>query len=94
MLSLLRARIGLVTAMMLVVAIAAGDIFDRRVWWFLVPPALAGTGALITMSRRWPARFGGAVLAVAGGTVVVVTADGTSSDLGAAFGAGTPRLIS
>lgn len=95
MVGLLRARVGLVIAMMLVVAVAAGDIFDRRVWWFLVPPALVGAGALTTTNRRSLVRLGAAVVAVATGTgIVVLAADGTASDLGAAFGAGTQRLIS
>jgi len=95
MLGLLRLRVALVTLMMSVVALAAGDIFDRRTWWLLAPPALVGTAAFLTCPRRWPIRLASELgVVVAATTIVVVVSDGTGSDLAAAFGAGTQRLLS
>jgi hypothetical protein len=95
MLGLLRLRIVLVTLMMCVVALAAGDIFDRRVWWLLAPSALVGSTAFVTCPRPWPIRLAsglGAVVATT--TIVVVVSGGNASDLGAAFGRGIQRLLS
>jgi transglutaminase-like putative cysteine protease len=95
MLGLLRLRVALVTLMMCVVALAAGDIFDRRAWWLLLPPVLVGGTAFLTCPRRWTIRLAsGLGTVVAATTIVVVVSDGTGSDLGAAFGAGTQRLLS
>ena len=57
MLGLLRLRVALVTLMMSVVALAAGDIFDRRVWWLLAPPRSSGWLPCSTCPRRWPVRL-------------------------------------
>ncbi len=95
MLGLLRLRVALVTLMMGVVALAAGDIFDRRAWWLLVPPAMVGLTAALTCVRRWPIRLAWALGTTAvATTLVVLISGGTGSDLGAAFGAGTQRLLS
>jgi len=88
-------RVALVTLMMCVVALAAGDIFDRRTWWLLAPPAMVGLTAVLTCARRWPIRLAWGLGTVAAATaIVVVVSGGTESDLGAAFGAGAQRLLS
>jgi transglutaminase-like putative cysteine protease len=95
MLGLVRLRVIIVTLMMLVVALAAGDVFDLRLWWLLVPPAVVGLAAFATLTRRWPVRVASAVAAVAGATAVAVVASGgTGADFAAAFGAGSQRLLS
>ncbi len=81
--------------MMSVVALAAGGIFDRRVWWLLAAAALVGGAAYLTCRRTWPARVGAALGTVATATATVVFASGGSvADLPAAFGGGIQRLLS
>ena len=70
MLGLLRLRVALVTLMMGVVALAAGDIFDRRAWWLLVPPAMVGLTAALTCVRRWPIRLAWALGTAAAATTI------------------------
>ncbi len=95
MLGLLRLRIVLVTLMMGVVSLSAGNVFDRRSWWLIVPAVLVGAAATVTCTKRWAIRIGSAVGAVAVATTITVVASGGSgADLAAAFGAGTQRLLS
>lgn len=95
MLGLLRLRVVLVTLMMTVVAMAAGGIFDRRIWALLAAPVLVGSAAFVTCGGRWTRRLGSSLGAIVVATgIVVVSADGTGSDLSAAFGAGAQRLLS
>ena len=83
--------------MMLVVALAAGGVFDLRLWWLLVPPpVVAGwlRSQRSTAAGRsgWPRQSAPSAVATSGRRGVV--AGGTGADLGAAFGAGTQRLLS
>ncbi len=95
MITISRFRLALVTAMMCVVALDASGIFDRRIWWLLVPPLVVSAAALAATERRWVGRLGTAIAATALGTVLVVIPTGGSvPDLVASFGAGGQRLLS
>ncbi len=88
---LIRLRVLIVVAMAAVVAIAAGDVFDRLVWWLLLPPAAVGLAELLSIARRWLVRFLWAAAAtVAAVVAVVVVVGGNGGDVVAAFGAGFP----
>lgn len=92
---LLLVRTVLVTAMMSVVGLAAGDVFDRTDWWLLAAPVLTGTICLMVGGSQWPLRLIGAVIGVAVSTSLVVVASGGGvSDIAGAFSAGPQRLLS
>ena len=92
---LYRLRILLVAAMTGVVALCAGGVFDRFVWWLLVVPGVVGVAAASVVGRRWAVRLLVAIVAIVGATAVVVAATGGSwGDVTAAFGAGARRLLS
>jgi len=87
-------RIGLVVAMMLVVALAAGDIFDERVWWMLISPVMVGLTAVVAIGRRWPTRLTAGFLSVVGSAPAVVLAHGGDiGDVVTSFVAGPQRLL-
>ena len=90
-----RTRIALVTALMLVVALAARDVFDRFQWWLLLAPTLVGASALLTVERRWLARLGAAAAAtLVAAVVMVLVREGDVGDLLASFGPGYQRILS
>jgi hypothetical protein len=90
-----RLRVAIVVAMAAVLALAAGEIFDRFVWWLLLAPAAVGLTALLTIDRRWTLRLLLAVAAVLAAVIgVVVIVGGNGSDILASFGAGFQRLLS
>jgi len=95
MIDLNRFRLLLVAVMMCVVATAAGNIFDERVWSFLLVPVIVTAGAWIVFGRNWAGRLGtGLATIVAGSSYVVFVSGGTISDLFASFGAGAQRVLS
>ena len=92
---ILHLRVAVVVAMSTIVALAAGEVFDRFIWWLLLAPAAVGVSALLTIERRATTRFlASAAAAVASVIAIVVALDGGSSDLAASFGAGFQRLLS
>lgn len=93
--NLIRVRLFIVVAMAAVVAIAAGEVFDRFVWWLLLAPGAVGGAALLTIDRRWVARLLATVAAALAAVVgVVVILGGSGTDVVAAFGAGFQRVLS
>ncbi len=93
--SLVRFRVGVVVAMGAVVALAAGDVFDRSVWWLLLAPGAVGAAALVTIGRRWPVRLSVAIAASAAAVAAVVAVlGGGVADVGASFGTGFQRILS
>ncbi len=92
---LVRLRVLIVIGMAAVVAIAAGDIFDRFMWWLLLAPASVGLFALLTIGRRRLVR-GAAVFAglLASVIAVVLIRGGDGNDVLASFGAGFQRVLS
>ena len=92
---LTRLRVGLIAAIALVLALAAGDIFDRRLL-ALVPAALLPPAvALLLGGRRAIVRVLGAVLAVAGGLAIAVGLSGGSfGDIVEAVTSGPQRMLS
>ncbi len=93
--SLVPFRVVVVVVMAAVVTMAAGDVFDRFVWWLLLVPGAVGAASLATIGRRWSIRLLGAISAgaLAVATVVVVIGGGVG-DVGASFGAGFQRILS
>lgn len=78
-----------------IITIAAGEIFDRIVWWLLLAPTAVGLSALATINRRWVIRLLlGVIAALAAIVGVVVILGGTIGDVAAAFGAGFQRVLS
>lgn len=76
-----RLRIVLVTAMCVVLAVVAGDIFDHVVVGLLAPPVVCGATALLAARAPWKLRLGLAVAAVAVGvTATVLVEDGSPAD--------------
>lgn len=92
---LIRLRVVIVVAMAAVVAVAAGAIFDRFVWWLLLVPSAVGGASLLTLERGWILRVLASVAAGAGATAaIVVLLDGDGNDLLTSFGPGFQRLLS
>ncbi len=85
----------LVAAMMAVLSVVAGNIFDRHIWWLLIA---VGLPALMSISVRDFAnviRFIVAVLGIgASVTIIVFATGGQASDVVDALTAGTQRLLS
>ena len=81
--------------MVAVIAVAAGDIFDRFVWWLLLAPASVGILAMLTLGRgrlvRLPVAIAGALASV---IAVVLILGGDGNDVLASFGAGFQRVLS
>jgi transglutaminase-like putative cysteine protease len=93
--ALSRARIAVLGAIGLVLALAASDIFDHRSPSFLLAALIPTTAALITCPRQAIIRLAGAVgsvLAAIG--LVVLLAEGSSRDVVDALTSGAQRLIS
>lgn len=90
-----RARIAVLGAVGVVLALAASDIFDHRSSSFLLAAVIPTAAALISCPRRAILRLAGAVgsvvLAVG---LVVLLADGSPRDVVDAFTSGAQRLIS
>lgn len=88
-------RIVVIVAMMGIIALAAGDVFDRLVWWFLLAPCLVGALALGTMNQRWAIRFLAAFVGVLASTATIIgVSGGSGADVATSFGAGLQRLLS
>jgi hypothetical protein len=92
---LFRLRMVLIAAMMAVLAIVAGNIFDRHVWWLLIAVVLP---ALVSISLRNFANVVRFIVAVVGigasVTIIVFATGGQASDVIDALTAGTQRLLS
>jgi transglutaminase-like putative cysteine protease len=92
MTGMLRFRVGIVTLMMMVVALAAGDIFSRVTPSFLIAPA--AVGALSMTNWRWPIRaLLTAVTIVATTATIVVIGGGSLGDVMTAFAGGPQQLL-
>jgi hypothetical protein len=92
---LLRLRVVLVTAMMAVLAVVAGNIFDRQVWWLLMAVALPALVSIVVSNFASVVRFISALLSIGTSvTIIVFAVDGQASDVVGALTAGTQRLLS
>ncbi|MEM9039376.1 MAG: transglutaminase-like domain-containing protein [Actinomycetota bacterium] len=92
---LAQARVAVIGAMGVVVALAAGEIFDQIRFSLLVGPMLAAAGIAITIERKWFWQFGAALAAVVlGVAVAVLAAGGGFDDIVASFTSGPQRLLS
>ncbi len=90
-----RTRAALITAMLVVVAIAAGDVFDRTIWWLAAAPLMVGVVSIASIGLRWPIQALGATLGALGATALVVLAnDGELGDIATSITAGSQRLLS
>jgi Transglutaminase-like superfamily/TgpA N-terminal domain len=88
----LRFRVGIVTVMMLIVALAAGDIFSQTIPWLAIVPVAVGAWAMI--NRRWPIRVVlSAVTIIVATSTIVLTAGGRMGDLAKALTGGPQRLL-
>ena len=92
---LTRLRLGVLTAMFVVLGGAAGGIFDRFIWVLAVVPVVPIGLVALTISRPGVIRAG----AVIGGVVVATTlavfvVGGDAGDVVTAFTAGVRRLLS
>lgn len=92
---LIRLRLALVVVMAGIVSVAAGEIFDRFVWWLLLAPGAVGAAAIVTIGRRRLLRLVAALVAAAAAVIAVVSVlGGDSGDVFASFGAGFRRVLS
>ncbi len=92
---LVQVRVVLVIAMAGVIAMKAGDIFDRTIWWLLLAPGLVGAAALATFARSWMVRLAALLAGVVVGVVtIVVLVGGNLGDAGASLGPGIQRILS
>ena len=92
---LVRARIAVLTAIVALLAVAAGEIFGAVQWSLVVPAVVPGLVAIATMRVGWPWRAAALVAAAVGGVAFVVwDADGSPGDVLTGFGAGVQRLLS
>ena len=92
---LLRLRVVLVTAMMAVLAVVAGNIFDRQVWWLLMAVALPALVSIVMSNFASVVRFISALLSIGTSvTIIVFAVGGQASDVVDALTAGTQRLLS
>lgn len=95
MIDLLRARLVVVTAMMVVVSLAAGAVFDRRIWSLALVPLVVAGCAWVAFDWRWLGRLALGIGAVVGAAAIVVALrGGAASDLFVAFGSGPRRILS
>lgn len=95
MIDLLRARLVVITCMMIVVALSAGAVFDEQISSLVLVPIFITVGAWSVFDRRWLARLAVGLLAILTGTATVVLLDGGDvSDLLASFGPGIQRILS
>lgn len=91
---LLLVRSLIITTMMAVVAIAAGDIFDQRVWWLLIVPGVVGAVTTVLRARPTALRLAGTAAAVAAATIgVVMAVGGDGAAVADAVFSGLPRLL-
>ena len=92
---LLRLRVVLVTAMMAVLAVVAGNIFDRQVWWLLMAVAIPALVSIVVSNFASVVRFISALLSIGTSvTIIVFAVGGQASDVVDALTAGTQRLLS
>jgi hypothetical protein len=92
---LCRLRMVLVAAMMAVLAVVAGNIFDRQVWWLLIAVALPALMSISVRNFANVVRFILAVLGIgASVTIIVFATGGQASDVVDALTAGTQQLLS
>jgi transglutaminase-like putative cysteine protease len=93
--ALARARIAVLGAIAVLLALAASDIFDHRQWSLLLAPLIPTATALLTCPRPAIVRLVGAAGSVLLAIVLVVLlADGSSRDVLVAGTSGAQRLIS
>ncbi|WP_041298461.1 transglutaminase domain-containing protein [Ilumatobacter coccineus] len=91
----LRLRVVVLGLMGVVLAIAAGDIFDQVRWELLIAPAAVALVALALLERNAVARVVGGLVALVGGVAGAALLDGgDGSDVRVAFSSGPQRLLS
>ena len=92
---LFRLRMALITAMMAVLAVVAGNIFDRRIWWLLIAVALPALVSIVVRNFASVIRFIFALLSIGASVAIIVFASGgQSSDVVDALTAGVQRMLS
>ena len=92
---LIRARIAVLGAIGVVLALAASEIFDHRQWDLLLAPLVPAITALFTCRRQAILRVVGGVASVAVAVgLVVQLANGARADVLVAFTSGGQRLMS
>jgi hypothetical protein len=90
-----RLRVVLVAAMMAVLAVVAGNIFDQQIWWLLIAVALPALVTIVVSNFVGVVRFTSALLSIgASVTIIVFAVGGQASDVVDALTAGTQRLLS
>ena len=93
--SLLRLRVLLTALMFASLALTAGDVFDRRIWWLLLPPAVVGAAAAVPVARRWPWRLVALASSIVASTaIVVIGVGGDATDIVNSFTSGPRRILS
>jgi hypothetical protein len=92
---LTRVRIVVLAAAGIVLALAASDIFDQRIWSFLLAAVIPSATALIVCTRHFAIRAAVAVVSIVlSVALVVMLAGGSAVDVADAFTAGGQRLVS
>ncbi len=87
-------RVALILSIGLVLAVIAGDVFDRFLWGLLLAPPLPAVAALATRARRWSIRVAAITAAIATGVVAAVwSADGSLDAIGPGLTGGPRRLL-
>lgn len=91
----IRLRVIVLGVMGVVLAIAAGDIFDRVRWELLIAPAVVALVALGVLGRHAVVRVIGLAIALVGGvTAAAFISSGDAGDARVAFTSGPQRLLS
>lgn len=92
---LTRLRIVVLAAAGVVLALAASDIFDQRIWSFLLAAVIPSATAMIMCARHFAIRATVAVVSIVlSVALVVMLAGGSAVDVADAFTAGGQRLVS
>lgn len=93
-LGVLPVRAVIVIVMMSIVATAAGDIFDRRVWWLLTAPVVVGAVTAVLHGRKTLVRLVGTATSIIVATaIVVIVGGGNGATIVDSLIAGPPRLL-
>lgn len=91
----IRLRLVVIGVMGLVVAVAAGDVFDQLRWELLIAPVAVVVMMLGVVRRHPVVRVIGALVVIVGAVAAVAfIADGDLSDVRTAFTSGPQRLLS
>ncbi len=92
---LIRLRLGIIALVAAILALAAGDIFDRTLWRLLPAAVLPAAAALLLATRPTILRAAGAAVTVLGAVAAAVAfSGGTIGDVADAFTQGVQRMLS